>query len=185
MTTTKKILSTASSTDLDGTSPNPNDSLLSIVVVGASGDLAKKKTFPSLFHLYSSGLLPDETIIWGYARSQLTDEELRARVKPYLILEHPSKEVIVDKFLSRCRYQGGDSYGDVKAFTSIKEAIEKNENAVTGLKEYNRLFYFAIPPNVFAETGLAIKQTCMQIEDRKSTRLNSSHDLASRMPSSA
>jgi len=25
---------------------------LSIVVLGASGDLAKKKTFPALFHLY-------------------------------------------------------------------------------------------------------------------------------------
>ncbi|XLR58726.1 hypothetical protein S83_009398 [Arachis hypogaea] len=28
---------------------------LSIVVLGASGDLAKKKTFPALFHLYRQG----------------------------------------------------------------------------------------------------------------------------------
>jgi len=121
--------------------------------------------------LFASGLLPDETVIWGYARSQLTDEELRARVKPYLMSEHPSKEAIIDKFLSRCRYQGGESYGDVKAFTAIKEAIEDKENAVKGLKGYNRLFYFAIPPNVFAETGLAIKKTCMQVEEKGWTRL--------------
>jgi glucose-6-phosphate 1-dehydrogenase len=38
-------------------------------------------------------------------------------------------------------------------------------------KNYNRLFYFAIPPNVFAETALAIKQTCMQDEGKGWTRL--------------
>ena len=32
--------------------------LLSICVVGASGDLAKKKVFPSLFSLYYKGYLP-------------------------------------------------------------------------------------------------------------------------------
>jgi len=30
----------------------PETGSLSIVVLGASGDLAKKKTFPALFHLY-------------------------------------------------------------------------------------------------------------------------------------
>ena len=33
----------------------PRDLALSIVVLGASGDLAKKKTFPALFALYSKG----------------------------------------------------------------------------------------------------------------------------------
>ena len=28
----------------------------------------------------------------------------------------------------------------------------------------NRLFYFAIPPNVFGETAIAIKKTSMQVE---------------------
>lgn len=33
----------------------PSDLTLSIVVLGASGDLAKKKTFPALFALFSKG----------------------------------------------------------------------------------------------------------------------------------
>lgn len=33
----------------------PSDITLSIVVLGASGDLAKKKTFPALFALYRQG----------------------------------------------------------------------------------------------------------------------------------
>jgi hypothetical protein len=33
----------------------PSNITLSIVVMGASGDLAKKKTYPALFALYSKG----------------------------------------------------------------------------------------------------------------------------------
>jgi hypothetical protein len=34
------------------------DATLNIVVVGASGDLAKKKTFPSFLNLFDDNLLP-------------------------------------------------------------------------------------------------------------------------------
>ncbi len=40
-----------------------------IVVLGASGDLAKKKTFPAIFGLINQGLLPDDLHIIGYART--------------------------------------------------------------------------------------------------------------------
>ena len=40
-----------------------------IVVLGASGDLAQKKTFPALFALFKQGLLPKDVHIVGYARS--------------------------------------------------------------------------------------------------------------------
>ncbi len=49
-----------------------------IIVLGASGkffssflrsgDLAHKKTFPALFSLFSSGRLPEKSVIIGYAR---------------------------------------------------------------------------------------------------------------------
>lgn len=40
-----------------------------IVVLGASGDLAQKKTFPALFALYQSEFLPKDCKIIGYART--------------------------------------------------------------------------------------------------------------------
>ena len=54
--------------------------MLSIVVVGASGDLAKKKIFPALFALYYQGLLPRHVQIVGYARSAATDAEFRDKI---------------------------------------------------------------------------------------------------------
>lgn len=44
--------------DAVGFDDNKNESTVSITVVGASGDLAKKKIFPALFALYYEGCLP-------------------------------------------------------------------------------------------------------------------------------
>lgn len=55
---------------------------LSIVVLGASGDLAKKKTYPALFALFSNNLLPPNTVIYGYARSELDDAKFRESMEP-------------------------------------------------------------------------------------------------------
>lgn len=171
----KKFFSKGSSSALEGATSEQiewlTESMLTVVVVGASGDLAKKKTYPSLLNLYSDGLLPDDTVVWGYARSDLTDDALRDRLRPFLLKSRDHSEATVDKFLKICRYQGGSSYGDVDAFAKIQQAMEEKESSITGLRGYNRLFYFAIPPNVFAETGLAIKKTCMQDDDKGWTRL--------------
>lgn len=133
---------------------------LTIVVIGASGDLAKKKTYPSLLHLYDDSLLPEDTVIWGYARSKMSHEDLRKKLRPYLEKTSCSPKVITD-FLSRCFYKSGQWYGDIEAFTELNKEITSNENKLFDKLEHNRLFYFAIPPNVFEETGVAIKQTCM------------------------
>lgn len=53
------------------------------VVFGASGDLAKKKIYPTLWALYKEKLLPPETRIVGYARSKLSVDEIRAKCKPW------------------------------------------------------------------------------------------------------
>jgi glucose-6-phosphate 1-dehydrogenase len=159
---------------MEGSTPEQMEWLTSsglcVVVVGASGDLAKKKTYPSLLNLYDDNLLPKDTLIWGYARSSMTDDELRDRIRPFLLKTDHTPDV-VERFLARCRYQGGKSYGDVSAFSELKTSMEAHENSIPSQKNYNRLFYFAIPPNVFAETGLAIKQTCMQADSKGWTRL--------------
>ena len=44
-------------------SPRPDDHV--IVLFGATGDLAKRKLLPGLFHLHAAGLLPHEYRIIG------------------------------------------------------------------------------------------------------------------------
>ena len=48
---------------------------LSVVVIGASGDLAKKKTYPALFGLFHRGMLPEKVRIVGYVFSVVEFED--------------------------------------------------------------------------------------------------------------
>lgn len=146
------------------------NSVLSIVVVGASGDLAKKKTYPSLLNLYDDNLLPKNAKIWGFARSALTDDQLRDRLRPFLLKTDHSAEV-VERFLQICVYQAGASYGDESAYAEMTSNMAQFEQEHADQKQFNRLFYFAIPPSAFAETGVAIKNQSMQAEEKGWTRL--------------
>jgi len=125
---------------------------LSIVVLGASGDLAKKKTYPSLYELFGHGLLPEHVVVWGYARSAKTDDEFRAQIAPFLKGHGDCSEA----FLQRCFYRQGP-YGDAKAFAKLADELVISETAHGGVG--NRMYYFAIPPNVFLENAVAIKQS--------------------------
>mmetsp|Transcript_33328 Transcript_33328/g.40320 ORF Transcript_33328/g.40320 Transcript_33328/m.40320 type:complete len:752 (+) Transcript_33328:104-2359(+) len=133
---------------------------LTVIIIGASGDLAKKKTYPSLLDLYDGDHLPVDTSIWGFARSSLTHEDLRARLKPYL-MKTAHDEGIIDSFLERCFYHQGKSYGDVDAMKTMTSSVRRHELQSTDHLRANRMYYFAIPPNVFAEAGIAIKQVGM------------------------
>jgi glucose-6-phosphate 1-dehydrogenase len=145
---------------------------LTIIVLGASGDLAKKKTYPSMFNLFKTRLLPSKTQIWGYARSPLTHDALRERLKPFLIKDDPkADEATIDAFLASCFYHSGSGYGDKVAFGELDEIITKQESEWTDTKSHNRLMYFALPPNVFSEAGAALKETCMAKTPGSWTRL--------------
>ncbi|RRT69956.1 hypothetical protein B296_00011326 [Ensete ventricosum] len=80
--------------DAIGPNASEGEPTVSITVVGASGDLAKKKIFPALFALYYEDCLPkvrcvimfsmQHFTIFGYARSKMTDAELRTMVSKTL-----------------------------------------------------------------------------------------------------
>jgi glucose-6-phosphate 1-dehydrogenase len=48
------------------------------VLFGATGDLAKRKLLPGLFHLYELGLMPERFRIVGTSRHEVSNDEFRA-----------------------------------------------------------------------------------------------------------
>ncbi|OQS04294.1 glucose-6-phosphate 1-dehydrogenase [Thraustotheca clavata] len=132
---------------------------LCIFVIGASGDLAKKKTYPSLFDLFEHGFLPPHTIICGYARSKKSDDEFRSFISAYLKTKDEEKK---SAFLNLCIYRSG-AYDSVSDVGAVSKEMETLENA-TGLCIKNRLFYFAIPPNVFVPIGTSIKHSALSTQ---------------------
>ena len=98
---------------------------LSIVVVGASGDLAHKKIFPALFALYCQGCLPDRFQVFGFARSQFTSSEFRARIAEHLTCRYSPEgqcDLRVREFLDRCHYVSG-TYESADSFLDLFVAM--------------------------------------------------------------
>ncbi|PPE02348.1 hypothetical protein GOBAR_DD00682 [Gossypium barbadense] len=147
-----ELLSVTSSNEWDekaGFDINENESTVSITVVGASGDLAKKKIFPALFALYYEGCLPKHFTVYGYARSKMTDAELRNMVSKTLTCRIDKRENCGEKmeeFLKRCFYHSGQ-YDSEENFAQLDKKLKEHE----GGKVSNRLFYLSIPPNIFID----------------------------------
>ncbi|XP_057949656.1 glucose-6-phosphate 1-dehydrogenase, chloroplastic-like isoform X2 [Malania oleifera] len=146
------FLSTTSSEeckDVSGSDFNEDESSVSITVVGASGDLAKKKIFPALFALYYEGCLPKHFTVFGYARSKMTDAELRDMVSRTLTCRIDKRENCGEKmeqFLKRCFYHSGQ-YDSEENFAQLDKKLKEHE----GGRVSNRLFYLSIPPNIFVD----------------------------------
>lgn len=138
---------------------------LSIVVLGASGDLAKRKTFPAIFNLYTQGFLPDELKIIGYSRSKMTTEELHTTIRGYLKADRqdPTKksEDVIHQFLSKVTYMQG-AYDTDEGYIRMNEEVSRFELEKDDKdSSTHRLYYFALPPSVYPEVSEKVRKHCM------------------------
>ncbi|KAK3717812.1 Glucose-6-phosphate 1-dehydrogenase [Vermiconidia calcicola] len=125
-----------------------------ILVLGASGDLAKKKTFPALFGLFRNGFLPKGVKVIGYARTKMDHAEYLKRVKSHI--KTPTKEIEqqLEEFCSVATYVSG-LYDQDEPFQNLEKHLQKVEE---GQKETNRVFYMALPPSVFIPVSEHLKR---------------------------
>jgi glucose-6-phosphate 1-dehydrogenase len=121
------------------------------IVLGASGHLAKTKTFPALFQIYQNDLMPSKLSIFGYARSKMSQSEFHNQLRPFLKGD-ASK---VDGFLELCFYHDGQ-YNDKASFAKLHEVLKEHEGGPS-----NRVFYMALPPSVFLTAARSIQPEAM------------------------
>ncbi|GFH11283.1 glucose-6-phosphate 1-dehydrogenase, partial [Haematococcus lacustris] len=134
--------------------PETNDwkvSSLSVVVVGASGDLAKKKIFPALFALYYEGLLPPDFQVFGYARSKMSDAEFRDLIASTLTCR-------IDA--SSGPYDQPQGYIELASRLQGLESSKFYHRAFTSQPRANRMFFLSIPPNVFVAAAGGAADFC-------------------------
>nr|AJE25531.1 glucose-6-phosphate dehydrogenase [Starmerella bombicola] len=155
------------------------DKSVTITVFGASGDLASKKTFPALFTLYVQGLLPPQTKIFGYARSDMSPEKFNEKVSSHFEMLGPANNSKKEEFLKLCKYVRG-TYNEDKDFSKLNEVLNDAEK---DMDEKNRLLYLALPPSQFAEVCSHLKKECYLKKDEGHIRViiekPFGHDLAS------
>ncbi|KAM9431422.1 glucose-6-phosphate 1-dehydrogenase isoform 2-T3 [Salvelinus alpinus] len=125
------------------------------IIMGASGDLAKKKIYPTLWWLFRDGLLPEQTHFVGFARSDLTVDAIKTACMPYLKVADSEAERL-SVFFSRNSYVSG-KYTEESAFSNLHTHLL----SLPGGGEANRLFYLALPPSIYHDVTKNIKHHCM------------------------
>jgi glucose-6-phosphate 1-dehydrogenase len=118
-----------------------------IVLFGASGDLAKRKLLPGMFHLAQVGLMPEAFRIIGTARHDMDDEEFREQARQAIEASgrQDMSPATWDPFAESLRFiEVGDG------FDSLSEAISEAREELGG--EAGLLHYLSLPPSAMAGT---------------------------------
>ncbi len=122
------------------------------LLFGATGDLARRMIFPSLYNLLADGLLPDDFMIVASGRSEMSDDAFQKDVCAALRQFLP-KDRYDDDVAARLRemicYQPVDA-AKPEQFAALAQRID-------GRLERGLSIYLSTPPALFAPTaqGLA------------------------------
>ncbi len=129
-----------------------------LVVIGASGDLAARLLFPALLRLEDRERLEDLKII-GYARQDWTTDEFHEHLRSTIRLDAGAvDEKYLDRFIERIEFHGGDI--SVDSMRSLESVLDGPA-----------IFYLALPPGVFADAAETIAKAGLADETKGWRRL--------------
>jgi glucose-6-phosphate 1-dehydrogenase len=117
------------------------------VFFGATGDLAYKKIFPSLYNLFRRGTLTVPVI--GIAKSGWSLDQLQERARSS-VLAHGGglDDAVFTKFMRQLNYIDGD-YRDPATFSKLKQLLGS---------ALSPAHYLAIPPSLFSVVTQGLRQ---------------------------
>ncbi|NNM57850.1 glucose-6-phosphate dehydrogenase [Acidocella sp.] len=115
-----------------------------LVVFGATGDLARRKLLPAMFHRDVAGQLPDSAKIIGAARGKLTTDGFINMARESIIEHVPAEErseADVERFLARLDYRAVEADDD-GGWQELAQALTPYHGRVN-------VFYLATGPALF------------------------------------
>jgi glucose-6-phosphate 1-dehydrogenase len=119
-----------------------------MVIFGASGDLAKRKLLPAIYNLAHEGALPERFNLIGCARSEWSDDEFRSVAREAItkFSRRQPDQVVLDSLLKRVRYVPG-SFDDDSLYRKLKSTAEEADKEADIV--FNRIFYLSTAPTFF------------------------------------
>ncbi|URD60953.1 glucose-6-phosphate dehydrogenase [Sphingomonas sp. KRR8] len=149
-----------------------------LILFGATGDLAARMLLPSLYGLDLDGLLPDDLKIIGTARSERTDETFRQHAAE-AVSEHVGAQYVDDavltRFVARLSYVQLDAT-DAAGYQRLAAAIPNRQAGIA--------IFLSTAPSLFKPTidnleaaGLAGPNVRMALEKPLGTDLASSRTI--------
>jgi glucose-6-phosphate 1-dehydrogenase len=149
-----------------------------LVVFGASGDLARRKLLPALYDLAYEGLLPARYAIVGSGGSRLDDAGFRERAREAVeaFSRHRLDEGRWQAFAQWLSYVSAP-LDDPDAFGPLRERLVTLDAALGA--EGRRLFYCGTPPSAFPTIVRRIGEGRLGDDARIVLEKPVGHDLAS------
>jgi glucose-6-phosphate 1-dehydrogenase len=122
---------------------------VTVVLFGASGDLAKRKVIPAMYDLAQHKSLGPRYAIVGFARTPMSDENFRntaGEAAKSISEVGPIDPKGWGEFASHLYYQAGE-YGNLEDFKKLAKRLAdlSTEKELAG----NLLFYLSTPPEVY------------------------------------
>jgi len=152
------------------TMPTPQPPADALVLFGATGDLAKRKLFPALYHLVRRGQLTVPVI--GVARSDWTDDDFRDRARESIEANVKDFDpAVIDELCQRLDLIQGD-YAAPTTWQSLAETLDGHGSKVA-------VYYMAIPPEMFPSVAEALASVGLNERGRIVVEKPFGRDLAS------
>ncbi|HEX2254600.1 MAG TPA: glucose-6-phosphate dehydrogenase [Thermoanaerobaculia bacterium] len=120
------------------------------VILGGTGDLARRKLLPALYRLMRQGLIDGRCRILAVARSTEHDDASYRRLAREALRERGVPDEGLDPWCDECVAYVGLGDGGEAAYRRLAARIAEIE-AVAELPG-NRVFYLALPPAAFGAT---------------------------------
>lgn len=121
---------------------------------GASGDLAKRKLYPSLFKLYQKGYLKEHFAVIGTSRAKWSDEKFQGIVAESIGHISETQSGQAAKFVTHFFYIAHD-VTDKPHYAALNTLVNQLNEQFEA--EGNRVFYFSMAPSFFSQIALNLK----------------------------
>ena len=131
------------------------------IIFGGTGDLAKRKLYPSLFRLFRKGSINKHFAVIGTARREWSDDYFREVVTDSIQSLKPSPQELAD-FISHFYYQS-HNVNDTEEYKVLGNLANELDSMYE--LEGNRLFYLAMAPRFFGTISKHIKSEKIMTEN--------------------
>ncbi len=170
---------------LEGLSRHRGAPATLLVIFGASGDLTSRKLVPALYNLAVDNLLPGRFNFIGFGRTDIPDEDFRARCKQDIgeFSRRPLQDDVWNDLSGKIEYFAG-KYDDPDAFNDLNNRLQALE--MESGEPLQFVFYISTPPGVFeniienlGHCGLARHQIDSRLSTKVIIEKPFGHDLES------
>ncbi|MFL5780403.1 MAG: glucose-6-phosphate dehydrogenase [Thermoleophilaceae bacterium] len=126
-----------------------------LVIFGATGDLAKRKLLPAIYNLAHEGALPERFNLVGVSRGDQTDEQFQtvARESIEQFSRRPPDDQVLSSLVEGMRYVAG-SFDQDDMYDRLGGVLDQYDQDA-GIA-FNRLFYLSTAPSFFPVIAKAL-----------------------------